>query len=237
MTERQQNIGTSDPQDKNSRVKWLGQHPMIVGTFLYVYVALIGSSFQWWLLKGFGVNYFDFAEVNDFLTAGFKSPFAIGQGIVTLVILMFVAYQRSGLSGGTESRIDETKTLLARWLIIVLFVIAYTLGPGISVAHWGRQDIRKGYGTYVSVEAVRGAKVINSFESLMLLATTDKFVIFYEWQHHRTLVIPTANIAQMRICRTPPPWSPWKRTDEVDEPCDPDALITNLRRGWRSLPF
>ena len=228
MTDHQQHNGTSDRPDKNSRVSWLGKHPAIVGTVLYVYVALIGSSYQWWLLKGFGVNYFDFAEVNDFLTAAFKSPFVIGQGIVTLGILMYVSYYPSRLFVGTKSKSDVTKMPLR--LMIFLFVIAYTLGPGMSVAQFGQHDIKKGWGTYVSVEAARGARVISSFRSLMLLATTDKFVFFYERKYKQTLVIPTAKITQMRICRTPPPWLPWKRKVEVDKPCDPGTWPKMLPR-------
>ena len=60
----------------------------------------------------------------------------------------------------------------------------------------------------------------------MVLASTDKFVFFYEREHRWTFVMPTANIAQMRICSTPPPWIKfWERFKAVDKPCKLGALI------------
>ena len=66
-----QNEETDESKKPSGWVEWVKEHPAIVGTSIYVYVSILGSTYNWLLLRAFEINYFDFSEANDFLTAAF----------------------------------------------------------------------------------------------------------------------------------------------------------------------
>lgn len=225
----------------NPVFSWIKTNPAIFGTVLYLYVSMIGSTYQWMLFGQFGVNVFDFAETNDFLTAAFKQPIVILQGIAGAYLLAWASprvpavWRLVGSSRGTQSEFSIRRSFLqpivgALWLaqvlnlgLAVLGIIAYTFAPGILFAHEEAKRIREGWGTYIHVEFTRRVETFKTVPgtSLMLLGTTDKFVIFYEPAAERPHIVPTATIARMRTCDATKPFFPWWWTELEPEPCTP----------------
>jgi hypothetical protein len=72
--------------------KFLGNHPTLVLTLLYLYVTAIGIIYSAILYGRFGINIFDYAETADFLLAAFKNPIAF------LAPVILVAMGAAGLA-------------------------------------------------------------------------------------------------------------------------------------------
>ena len=65
-------------------------------SFVYIYVSVVGMVDAWKHFNAFGINVFEFAEINDFLLAAFREPqsflvilLLIVLGLVYFVLLWF----------------------------------------------------------------------------------------------------------------------------------------------------
>lgn len=100
----------------------LRRHPALFVTVVYLAVSLTGMAFSWAFFRSFGVNYFMFADLTDFLLAAAREPvslLAAAGGIVFIWLLYLYGHWRADtlLDGeGTivEARIgdDEPRVLL-----------------------------------------------------------------------------------------------------------------------------
>ena len=52
----------------------LTEHPALGLTSGYLLISLLGLSYEWTLFRQFGVNYFHYADVTDFLMGAFREP-------------------------------------------------------------------------------------------------------------------------------------------------------------------
>lgn len=55
------------PASQSSFARFGSQHPGVVITMVLAIISLLGLMYDWLLLRGFGINYFQFAGVDDFL--------------------------------------------------------------------------------------------------------------------------------------------------------------------------
>ena len=68
---------------------WLGflkENWKWAAPLFYIYVTIIGMVQSWLQFRVFGINVFEFSEINDFLLVAVREPLSF------LVILGFVAY-------------------------------------------------------------------------------------------------------------------------------------------------
>ncbi len=70
----------------------LKRHPGVLVSVGYVVISLIGMLFSQALFSEFGVNYFNYAEVSDFLLAALREPmtFALAAGAIVVTLLIFL---------------------------------------------------------------------------------------------------------------------------------------------------
>ena len=61
--------------DAVSLLKWLvREQPALLVSALYLFASGIGMYFSWRYLRHFGIDFFDYAQVSDFLLASLKEP-------------------------------------------------------------------------------------------------------------------------------------------------------------------
>lgn len=53
----------------------LAEHPALLVSMVYVLASAVGMLFSWTYLWHFGINFFDYAQIGDFLLASLKEPY------------------------------------------------------------------------------------------------------------------------------------------------------------------
>jgi hypothetical protein len=186
----------------------LKEKPALGVTALYLYISLLGSTYQWALFSRFDLNYFDFAEVNDFLTAAFREP---------VIVLFSMGYLVGGvwflrMLGRPRARRPHDRWISwfrTSWLTrgqAVVVIIMSVAAPGLQ-ARWRGRNMNQGWGTYAHVQLSRQPDSLRTFpvDELMLLGTTDRFVFFFHHPTEMSYIVPVANIAWKSVCTTPAP--------------------------------
>ena len=104
--ELEQNEKTDEPKKPPGWVEWVKKHPAIVGTALYVYVSFLGSTYYWMYLRRFDINFFDFAEANDFLTGALRNPWILMVGLAGVGLFALFVKELGSAWLGTHASHD-----------------------------------------------------------------------------------------------------------------------------------
>lgn len=121
------------------------EHRILVTGIAYGLLAFVGLSYEYRLLQPFGINYFDFATVSDFVLAGFKHPVALivtsllGVALVLLtwavvnLLRYTAASEPPALSAVGKAPLRYTVTGLQHAIELIerhLSLPAHSAGPG-----------------------------------------------------------------------------------------------------------
>ena len=91
---------------------WFRDNWAWVAPLIYIYVTLTGMAQSWFQFNAFGINVFEFSELNDFLLAAFREPVSF------LAILGLITYGGMGLEdSGAPGGWIENLSLLGLSLI------------------------------------------------------------------------------------------------------------------------
>ena len=211
MPEADEQDGRTDGSKKPTGwLEWVKGHPAVVGTVLYAYVSALGSTYNWLFLRQFDINYFDFAEANDFLTAAFRQPMTfvyLAFAVIPLGIAMkspappLPARLKLWHEKAKANMRTHLSAQIVFWGIIPIFAFVY------GAAESSHRDVRRtvnGFGSYVVVDLVRQLDTFESLpDTLMLLGTSDKFIFLWDRAADSSHIVPIANVARLRICKTP----------------------------------
>jgi hypothetical protein len=206
--------------------RFFWEHPAIVGSLLYLQVTTVGVVYSWVLFRAFDINVFDYAEANDFLLAAFKDPIVFGMSILTLIFFTAFlgglwSWMRRRRGKGIElaeleqqltvRRVDSTAktpktnagSLLPTLLLalVALIIILYSLVPPSLFAGTAAARLQSSsYEPLTSVQyrATSGSNEQTTETGLRVIGTTQSFVFFYDKKDSRTLIIPTAQIVEMK---------------------------------------
>lgn len=228
MVENVSNATASGSSNRDPFVEQLRQvgsffweHPAIVGSLLYIQVTTVGVVYSWALFRRFDINVFDYAEVNDFLLAAFKDPFVFGMSLLTIIgFTALVAFQiiwirrrvrkRGELAELEErlavrpvNRLGPPSIRYTRLALLGSFIliIAYSLYPPFSFANNAANSLQsRSYEPLTSVQyrATSGTNEQTTETGLRVIGTTQSFVFFYDKKDSRTLIIPSAQIVEMK---------------------------------------
>jgi hypothetical protein len=196
-------------------------HPAILGSLIYVLVTAIGIIYSGILYRRFGINIFDFAEMNDLLLAAFKDAFAFAMSLVTIFLgLGFVLLLRRAREGIDRSPllsllfkwmtrllpwIDRSQLLKWTSRLLPIVVIIYAFAPAYIFAHFEANQI-----LHDQEDPVRVAYRANAIsaepkikQDVELIGTTNKVAFFYDANAERkpTLVIPHAQIVSIKFSK------------------------------------
>lgn len=187
----------------------LRQHPGVLVTVIYGGVSLIGMLFSHSLFSHFGVNFFNYAEVSDFLLAALREPMTFvlagGAVLVTLLIHLISHFeQRWFAKHPPQSRIARAYQRSSSWaysnvyVVLAVFVLYSYLFLSLY-GEWKSEQVKNGDGRRVTVELADTTK----FGNAILLGTSNKFVFIYDQAGDRVNIIPNENISRLIVDAQP----------------------------------
>lgn len=169
----------------------LKEHPALVVSGFYVAASAIGMFYSWALLREFGINVFNYAQISDFLVASLKEPFT--WGLVLIAVILAWLDDRSSLR---YSRRENKSKWFAwygseRYRFLNNFAVIALVAFYIYVFAWDQaRSLRAGDGKIVDVMfADSGAAT-----TALLLSTTGQFVFLYDDTTERVDIHPIENI-------------------------------------------
>jgi hypothetical protein len=181
-------------------------HPAILGSLMYVLVTAIGIIYSGILYQRFGINIFDFAEMNDLLLAAFKDAFAFAMSLVTLVLgLGYVLYLRRMALRRAREGIDSSLFFKLMPQLLPIVIIIYVFAPAYFFAVREANQLLADQEDPVSVTYRANASSAEPKieKDVELIGTTDKVAFFYDADADRkpTLVIPHAQIVSIKFSK------------------------------------
>ncbi|MEP6731487.1 MAG: hypothetical protein ABJE10_12645 [bacterium] len=189
---------------------WLRTENLGLGLTLgYLFLTSLGMFHRALVFLMFRINIFDYAEPSDFILAALRDPLIIIVCIAPLPIvsLYFRAsywfQKRSSTSnwlyGGEKRRALANQYRQPLYLLsAALWAIAASLHYASSVA----EGLKQGMGRRVHIDLVADTHSTPADTTpALLLGTTQKYVFLYDPARQMTSIIPTGNIARIRVDR------------------------------------
>ena len=178
-------------QDIDSKLyTLLREHPALIVSAFYVGASFVGMFWSWAFLRRFGINFFNYAQVSDFLLASLKEPFT--WLLVVLAVLMVNAdnaysrrVERQGNSrwfGWYGSPTYRKINYAGAVALVSAFIFVY--------ATIEAENLRDQGGDMVEVTFEFGEPA----ESATLLGTTSQFVFLYDLENDRVDIHPFENV-------------------------------------------
>ena len=203
---------TDDTAPKTGIRGWLRtvkDHWPWVTPLIYVYVSIVGMVDAWKHFGVFGINVFEFAEINDFILAAFREPktFLMILGLFAIVLISYgitygilsgVSYTFPSIDSSRKSS-KQIGKIMAFSLAVVYLALGAYWGPVLfnnRYDHDWKQNILCEKNRHVEVTFSNRGDVEPNPQKLVFLGTTDKYVFFYD-NDNKSTVVPYANIFLM----------------------------------------
>ncbi len=179
----------------NEPAAFLAGHAALFLTVAYLLISLLGLSFEWTLFGQFGVNFFYFAEVTDFLMGAFREPVTFLLSATALLVgwltYLWNRAERASLEkkprgGWFLERCRRYANSRFNRLAPALFFVGYSIMFIWLHAEHRAEDLRGG-----EVDRVTGRMADGSEpRSLQLLGASSRFVFFYKSFSDETIIVP-----------------------------------------------
>lgn len=173
----------------------------------YLYLTCVGMAFSWSLYDSYGINIFEFAEINDFLLAAFREPATVASGgILALYSIPVYVWIR---------RYESRRALIVkRWFLLT--VIAFSLVTPILMNFFlsfstqqrdveQRDYVEMLWERQVTFTLRRGSLYTDARPSSTrdhyLIGASEKFVFLLDGTTEMTVVVPIGNLVAMSLVR------------------------------------
>ncbi len=187
-----------------SIVTLLKRHPALLLTVAYLTASMTGLVFSWAFFRKFGVNYFVFADLSDFLLAAVREPASLlataGAVVAAWLVFRYSAWEVSRLER-IENRgrvLEGYINMNRRWLgsgwATVLVLALYALVTVTWYAAWRVDALRAGEGTEVVV-SINGAAPV----ARLLMGSSARFIFVYDPETASTTALPDESITTLTI--------------------------------------
>ena len=179
-----------------------GQHPAMLLTLFYLLVSFLGLSFSWAFYAQFGIDYFDYAEIGDFILAAFREPVtfllalsSLAIGIVLLVFQWLVNnfYDRFRERSRFIAALSRFDNGLNRWGVLPTIIVLFFVYCVIFISdHAGDKadDFREGRGERVLVHYADPLSDGESSELAAMLGSSTHVIFLYEPARKRVRIVP-----------------------------------------------
>ncbi len=143
--EPQPSAATSSP----TILSFLKDHWALLASVGYLYLTVVGMALSWSLYQRYGINVFEFAELNDFLLASFREPLAFLATVVVAVygIPLYVMYYRRAPSSSRLRKLFPISFVIAALAAPVVMGVLLTKGGDFEQIAWERRvdiSLRRG---------------------------------------------------------------------------------------------
>ena len=186
---------TGDAREIDWILRYLREHPAILVSSLYVIASVVGLLFSWIFLAPFGINFFNFAQISDFLLASLKEPFT--WAYVALAILLVLCDNAMSRRWGSRERVKWLRwygTAKYRHLNVYTLVLIVTILIGAHA--WTKAHrIQRGGGDYVMVKFAEDGSPVDA----VLLGTTGTFVFLFDPETQRANIHPHESIHSISV--------------------------------------
>jgi hypothetical protein len=185
----------------------LWQHPALGLTVGYLAVSLLGIAYEWTLFRHFGVNFFHYAEVADFLMGAFREPITFVLALTALAAGMLAQLQidwedRWFARRETRSRLLRAYRRFSASTFIRLLPILFFLGYSVMFiwlySGYRAETLRAGGDDRIHVMLVEKNPVTAPAPAL-LLGTSARSVFLFDARTKVTSIVPHENIAWIRV--------------------------------------
>lgn len=194
----------------------------------YVVLSLLGLLHEAMLLRRFGINFVEYAQLADFLLAAIRDPFVVLASVIPgAVVYYFYVWlgkwtmsrnPAKFLEGRRKNpRLSDPRMMAGLQLLTgVVWAISFQMIYANVVS--GR--IRRGEGARVAISVSNAGVPARPFptDSALIIAVTSGYVFAYFPTHFETRVIPTDNLAYLGRRRVPP------------------RRVPKLAPGWETTP-
>lgn len=193
--------------------------PSLLISLTYILISCVGYFYSFWLLRCFGINYFQYAEIPDFFLAAFGIPIDFTWVVLTLsflpffsgFIIFFFEITSVFLKVSSDDR-NERRQFIKKWLNVplVFFILFITLairslGAGLSYSFHDAMNTAEQIknGDYTKVHVYMKTKEIsvprymerrNEFE---IISSTFKYIFLFDLDSKQAIVIPKDAISMV----------------------------------------
>jgi hypothetical protein len=185
-------------------VTLLRRHPALLLTVAYLAVSLTGLVFSWAFFREFGVNYYLFADLTDFLLGAVREPASL-LASAGAVIAAWLIYRYSAWEVSRLERIENRGRVLQgyislnrRWLgsgwATVLILAVYALATISLYADWRVAALRAGQGTEV-ILSINGGEPVTR----LLMGSSARFIFVYDAESSTTTILPDESITSLTL--------------------------------------
>ncbi len=179
-----------------SVLKWfVREQPALLVSLLYLFASGIGMYFSWRYLRHFGIDFFDYAQVGDFLLASLREPIT---WMLVLVLVLVMAFDNwSSRAWGQKPRGRLTAWYGSpryRRLNYLLFLGLVVLYMTIFADLKARDVLRGDYLTVTLRFAESGTVVRRA-----LLGTTTGYVFTFDPDASAASVYPVEAIEALEL--------------------------------------
>ena len=177
----------------------LREHPALLVSIVYVAASAIGMLFSWTYLWHFGINFFDYAQIGDFLLASLKEPYT--WVVVVLVVLGLWFDNRSSLRWSRKERprwlrwYGSERYRRSNYLTGILLV-------SFLIAMYADQQARATYAGRKPVVEIRLAESGARYKRV-ILGTTAQYLFTFDPAAREVSIHPTESVEVIRFA-TPP---------------------------------
>lgn len=184
-------------------------HWALVASVGYLYLSIMGMSQAYFFYHSFGINIFEFSELNDFALAAFKEPktllYGLGivvyVGVVSLVAQLYIKMRASKSDGernltGILQKQMKAMTVMVVPVILLVPVILPNMVNDSYDDFWKDEYVsNKGNEVDIKLRVSSVHKLPGGdITGLSMLGTTDKYTFFYSKETKKVLIIPINNL-------------------------------------------
>jgi hypothetical protein len=177
----------------------------------YLALNIVGLTYRGFLFRFFHINFFDYAEISDFLLAAVSEPTVLCLALASaavgwLLLALNVGLRRRwGLYDRWCNRQYEVsrgrrlQTVIATLLLVPVYFVCFSLFYARSVT----RDIVEGRQRAVVVEWSDQVPVAHAAHEpraiLVSLGTTRSFLFFYDRQTRAVTIAPNESVARIIV--------------------------------------
>lgn len=191
---------------------WLKENPGLSLTLLYLFGSAVGILFHYHYLRRFGFDVREFSEATDFLMVVVREPLTVALALLGVPVYVLWGKMTGWIGPWSRKRFPALRSTpekrrasharMRPWFLVIqiVFIAVYANVFVLYYSGWRAKRIRAEDPNPVTVhyktDSPDAAGQLKA-EQLTLLASTSRYVFFYDRKTNRSEVVPVDAIARL----------------------------------------